>query len=452
MMTRRAVLFSGAAAQVRPPQAKAPAPPRRPNVIVILGDDLGSADVGFQGAKDIATPNIDRIARGGVRFTNAYVSHPFCSPTRAGLMTGRYQQRFGHENNPVYDPNDHVQGLPTDQATLAQVLSDAGYSTGIVGKWHLGAAPEMHPLKRGFREQFGFIGGGHDYFKAGGADERREYFIPLERDGRPVAESEYLTDALSREASAFVRRHARDPFFLYLTYNAPHTPQQATDKYLNRFPGIPGARRRNYAAMIGALDDGVGRLLDIIDDLKLASDTLVFFLSDNGGPVGVNGSSNHPLRGAKGQLYEGGIRVPFAARWTGRLPAGKDYRQPVISLDIFPTAAALAGAKVPAGVKLDGVDLLPHLDGRTKRPPHERLFWRTGGGVSFAVREGRYKLYRDAAGAQLYDLEADAGETKDLAAERQQVFERLDRARVAWNRDLMPPRFEGLAAAGRKKK
>ncbi len=429
----------------------AAAPRRGPNIIVILADDLGYADVGFTGVKDIPTPNIDRIAQGGVRFTNGYVSHPFCSPTRAGLMTGRYQQRFGHENNPRYDPTDHVAGLPTDQVTLPQVLSEAGYRTGIVGKWHLGATPEMHPLRRGFREQFGFIGGGHNYFKAGGADDKREYFIPLQRDGKPVAESEYLTDALSREASAFVRRHAKDPFFLYLAYNAPHTPQQASEKYLDRFPTIDPKMRRYYDAMVSGIDDGVGRLLETLSELKLDRDTLIFFLSDNGGPVGINGSSNAPLRGAKGQLYEGGIHVPFAARWTGRLPAGKDYTEPVISLDIFPTAAALAGAKLPAGLKLDGVNLMPHITGTQKRPPHERLFWRTGGGAQYAVREGRYKLYRNTEGAQLYDLETDIGETRDLAAARKDVFERLDRAREAWNKELIPPRFESPRPAGKKK-
>ena len=445
LLTRRSLLHGAAAL----PLAAAPRP--RPNVIVILADDLGYADVGFTGAKDIPTPNIDRIARAGVRFTNAYVSHPFCSPTRAGLMTGRYQQRFGHENNPRYDPNDRVSGLPVDQVALPRVLSEAGYATGIVGKWHLGAAPEMHPLRRGFREQFGFIGGGHEYFKAGGVDETREYFIPFQRDGKPVAESEYLTDALSCEAGAFVRRHARDPFFLYLAYNAPHTPQQVTEKYLGRFAGIQDPRRRNYAAMISAMDDGIGGLLDTIDELKLGADTLIFFLSDNGGPVGINGSSNQPFRGAKGTLYEGGIRVPFAARWTGRLAADKVYNEPVISLDIFPTAVALAGAKSPASVKLDGVDLMPHLTGKAKRPPHERLFWRTGGGVQYAVREGRYKLYRNQDGAQLYDLEADPGETRDVAADHKDVFERLERAREDWNKELKPPLFESPRPAGKKK-
>src|SRR5439155_5961358 len=191
---------------------------RRPNIIVVLADDLGYADVGFQGAKDIPTPNLDRLAESGIRCTSGYVSHPFCSPTRAGLMTGRYQQRFGHENNPKYDPSDLVAGLPVTETTVAQVLRDAGYATGHVGKWHLGAAPQHHPLKRGFTESFGFLGGGHDYFKAQMSADAREYLIPIQRDGKPVEEKEYLTDAFSREACAFVRRHASDPFFLYLAF------------------------------------------------------------------------------------------------------------------------------------------------------------------------------------------------------------------------------------------
>lgn len=213
-MNRRTFLRTAAGAGLLRPLEGAG---RRPNIIVILADDLGYADVGFTGCKDFATPHIDRLARTGVRFTSACVSHPFCSPTRAGLMTGRYQHRFGHESNPIYDPQNEVAGLPTTEITIANVLSDAGYVTGQVGKWHLGAAPKFHPLRRGFREQFGFIGGGHDYFKAETDNPKaREYLIPIERNGKPVSESEYLTDAFSREAEAFVRRHAQDPFFLYL--------------------------------------------------------------------------------------------------------------------------------------------------------------------------------------------------------------------------------------------
>jgi arylsulfatase A-like enzyme len=422
---------------------------RRPNVLIILADDMGYADASFQGCKDIPTPHLDRLARGGVRFASGCVSHPFCSPTRAGLMTGRYQQRFGHENNPKYDPADEVSGLPVSETTVAQVMRDAGYRTGHVGKWHLGAAPKFHPLRRGFQESFGFIGGGHDYFRAG--DPSKEYTIPIQRDGQAVEEPEYLTDAFSREAEAFIRRHKADPFFLYLAYNTPHTPQQAPDKYLDRFANIEDKKRRYYNAMVSALDDGAGRVLGALNELKLDRDTLVFFLSDNGGPIDVNGSHNTPLRGAKGQVYEGGIRVPFVMRWTGHLPAGKVYHEPAISLDIFPTAAAVAGARTPAN--LDGVNLLPHLEGKVKTPPHQRLFWRTGGGTAWAVREERYKLVKvGAAEPELYDLDDDIGETTDLAASRQEVTKRLLAAHEDWNRQMIPPRFESPNPAGKQGK
>ena len=424
---------------------------RRPNILLIVADDLGYADVGFNGCKDFATPNIDSIAKSGVRFTNGYVSHPFCSPTRSGLMTGRYQQRYGYENNPKYDPRDEIYGVPLSETMLPQTLSAAGYSTGIVGKWHLGAAPKFHPMKRGFQEMFGFIGGGHDYFKAEMEGDPKEYFIPIQRNGKPVEEKEYLTEAFSREASAFIRRHPKDPFFLYLAYNCPHTPQQVSDKYLERYKHLKDPKRRLYAAMMSAMDDGIGQVLAAVREQKLDSGTLIFFFSDNGGPIDVNGSSNAPLRAGKGSVYDGGIRVPFAARWTGRLPAGKQFHHPVISLDIFPTAAALAGAKLPAGKKLDGVDLMPHLLGAATKPPHERLFWRMGGGVAFAVREGNYKLVKTADGTQIYDLDKDIGETKDLAATHPEVLKRLDNAREQWNKELIAPLFEGLREPKKKR-
>ncbi|MFB3825858.1 MAG: sulfatase-like hydrolase/transferase [Bryobacteraceae bacterium] len=440
-MRRREFLSLGAAAAL--------APARKPNVIVILADDLGYADVGFQGCKDIPTPNLDRLAASGVRFTNACVSHPFCSPTRAGLMTGRYQQRFGHENNPRYDPNDRVAGLPLKEITFPQVMKTAGYRTGIVGKWHLGATPEFHPMRRGFDEMFGFIGGGHDYYKAEMEGNPREYLIPIERDGKPVVERAHLTDAFSREASAFVRRHRGDPFFLYLAYNAPHTPLQPEEKWLARVKHIEDETRRKYAAMICGVDDGVGRLMSTLRETGLERDTLVFFLSDNGGPVAVTHSSNHPLRGAKGQVYEGGVRVPFVMRWTGTLPAGKVYSQQAISLDILPTAAAVAGAQTPG---IDGVNLLPHLSGKSAAPPHERLFFRRGGGEGWAVKESRYKLVKETGGEpQLFDLEKDIGETTDIGAAQPAVRDRLLRAYQQWNRELIPPLFESPRPAQKKK-
>jgi arylsulfatase A-like enzyme len=450
-LNRREWLAAAGASAVSRTFGAPEATANRPNFVIILADDLGYADVGFQGAKDIPTPNLDALAKSGVRFANGYVSHAFCSPTRAGLMTGLYQQRFGHENNPRYDRRDDVAGLPTDQVTLPQVLKNAGYATGLVGKWHLGAHPKFHPMKRGFTEMFGFLGGGHDYFKQELTGDPREYLIPIERDGQPVAEPEYLTDALSREACRFVERRKPDEsFFLYLAYNAPHTPLQVDQARLAKFGHIADEKRRAYGAMISAVDDGVGRLMKTLEQQGRDRDTLVVFLSDNGGPVSVTNCSNGPLRGAKGQVWEGGIRVPFVARWTRKLKAGSTYSHPVCSIDLLPTFAGLAGGKAPGG--LDGCDLMPHLLGTNKSAPHERLFWRTGGGAQYAVREGRWKLVRMGdSPPQLFDLDADAGETRDRAGEQPQVLARLDAARADWNRQLIPPLFESPRPANQKK-
>ena len=425
---------------------------RRPNVVVILADDYGYADVGFNGCKDIPTPHIDSLAAHGVRCTSGYVSHPFCSPTRAGLMAGRYQQRFGHENNPAWLPEDTKVGLPLTQVTVADVLARAGYVTGAVGKWHLGAAPCFHPNERGFREYFGFLGGGHIYLpdSKGGV----EYNAPLLRNNTPQEFRGYMTDLLTDEAVAFIGRNKAGPFYLYLAYNAVHTPLQAPEKYLSRFPGIADDKRRSYAAMTSAMDDGVGRVLAALREHELERDTLVFFFSDNGGPITVVPCSNAPLRGGKGQVFEGGVRVPFVVQWRGRLPERAVYKEPVISLDVFPTAAAAAGAKLPDALKLDGVNILPHLAGEIKTPPHDRLFWRSGGGVAWAVREGPYKLLKQGKDGvpQLFDLNSDIGETKDLIGEHADVAARLQKAYDVWNAELVPPLFESPRPAAKAKR
>jgi arylsulfatase A-like enzyme len=423
---------------------------KRPNVIVILADDLGYADVGFNGCKDIPTPHIDSLAQHGVRCTNGYVSHPFCSPTRAGLLTGRYQHRFGHENNPAWLPDDPDIGLPLDQITLPQVLQKAGYVTGAIGKWHLGAHPKFHPNERGFTEYFGFLGGGHIYIP--GSKGGVEYTVPVLRNKTPTDEKEYMTDALAREAAAFVTKHKGDPFFLYLAFNAVHTPLQAPEKYLSRFSKITDQRRRTYAAMTSAMDDGIGQVLAAVKDAGIEKDTMIWFFSDNGGPPpNVAPTDNTPLRGHKGQVLEGGVRVPFAVQWRGHLPEGAVFAQPVISLDVFATTAALAGAQTPPDRKLDSVNLLPHLLGETKTPPHDWLHWRTGGGSAWAVRNGQYKLVHLAAGAeQLYDLDADIAEAKNVAAEMPDIVEQLRKGHDAWNAEMIAPRFESPRPPAKK--
>ncbi|MFM8892986.1 MAG: sulfatase-like hydrolase/transferase, partial [Planctomycetia bacterium] len=331
------------------PAAPAAAAARRPNILVIVADDLGYADPGFQGGRDIPTPNLDALAAGGVRCTSGYVSGPYCSPTRAGLLTGRYQQRFGHEFNPGPPSAANIQvGLPPAEVTLADALRGAGYKTGLVGKWHLGHADRFLPQNRGFEEFFGFLGGAHSYLPAGRRDEGP---TAIYRGREPVPEPEYLTRAFAREAVAFIDRHRTEPFFLLLTFNAVHGPLEKPADDAGRFASIQDGRRRTYASMLAELDTGVGRVLDAVARAGLTDDTLVVFISDNGGPPG-NASDNGRLRGHKASTWEGGIRVPFVVRWPGHLPAGATYDRPVIQLDVFPTALAAAGVAVPEGVRL----------------------------------------------------------------------------------------------------
>ncbi len=330
----------------------AEAPARKPNILLIVGDDMGYGDVGFHGCKDIPTPNLDALAAAGVRFTNGYVSGPYCSPTRAGLLTGRYQQRFGHE----FNPGTGKDGLPLTETTLADRLKAAGYVTGIVGKWHLGNLPAMHPQQRGFDEFFGFLGGSHSYLTTGG----------ILRGTQPVKEMDYTTDAFGREAQAFIAKHKTEPWFLYLAFNAVHTPMQATDGRLAKFPNIADPRRRTYDAMMLAMDEAIGGVRKKLLESGQEENTLVCFISDNGGPTmkgtTTNGSSNAPLRGSKRTTLEGGIRVPFIVSWKGKLKPGV-FDQPAIQLDLTATALAAAGVTIQPEWQLDGVNLLPYLTG-----------------------------------------------------------------------------------------
>ncbi|MEN6495146.1 MAG: sulfatase [Thermoguttaceae bacterium] len=424
-------------------------PAKPPNIVILLADDLGYGDLGFQGGKDIPTPHVDSLAANGVRFTNGYVSGPYCSPTRAGLITGRYQTRFGHEFNPAGE-----RGLPKRETTIADRLKAAGYATGLVGKWHLGATPELRPQKRGFDEFFGFHGGAHVYF----AEQSQTIF----RGDSPVVEKEYLTDAFAREAVSFIDRHQSHPFFLYLAFNAVHTPMHATDARLKRFASIQDEQRRTYAAMLSALDEAVGRVLDKLRASGLEENTLIFFFSDNGGPTmpttTINGSSNAPLRGSKRTTLEGGVHVPFVLQWKGKLPAGRVYRQPVIQLDVLPTALAAAGVPAKASWKLDGVNLLPYLEETQLGTPHDSLYWRMG--PQRAIRKGDWKLVQYDVNAdlktaesgvasrsgwptvtspRLYNVAEDVGETWDLATAHPEKVQELDAAWQAWNKELATP-------------
>ena len=417
---------------------------KKPNVIVIVGDDLGWSSISAQGS-DIATPNIDSIGKNGVRFTNGYVSCPVCSPTRAGLNTGRYQQRFGHEFNPgPAGQAEDVFGLPLTEKTFANYMKELGYATGMVGKWHLGYKPELVPTKRGFDEFFGFLGGAHSYI-----DSKADAANPIMRGTQAVEEKEYLTDAFSREAVKFIDGHAASPFFLYLTYNAVHTPMHVAERLNSKFAHITDQKRRTFATMLTALDEGVGQVLAKLREKKIEDDTLVFFITDNGGPTQANTSTNAPLRGVKGQVYDGGIRVPFLAQWKSTLPKGKVYEQPVIALDLLPTAVAAAGGKVAAG--LDGVDLTPYVTGKAKGSPHSALYWRFG--AQSAIRQGDWKLVRTATGGpELYNLKADVGESKNLADAEPERLKSMLAAYDAWDKQLMEPKWNTRRQGAQKAK
>jgi arylsulfatase A-like enzyme len=438
---------------------------RQPNIIVILADDLGYGDVGVYGSELIETPHIDALAAAGALVTSGYVAAAVCSPSRAGLLTGRYPQRFG------YHFNDNVRpGLPVDQPILASRLKASGYATGIVGKWQLGMDDGRYPLDKGFDEFFGFAS--RSVFidpDAPGVENWSPRPIPKQRPpifrGREVVEErEYLTDALTREAVDFIDRQRDRPFFLYLAHYAPHVPLQATAKYLDRYRHISDPGQRVFAAMVSAVDDSVGAVTARLEALDLAEDTLVFFLSDNGCALYTRGAcTNRPLNGGKRYQHEGGVRVPFIVRWPARLAPGTVYDHPVSALDIVPTALAAAGA-THAEVALDGVDVSPYLSGEIEAPPHEQLFWRVGPNV--AVREGNWKLWRvniagDAArelapGALLtdwvapdgsphgqhtllYDLSDDIGEARNVADRHPAVVERLNGAIERWSAGLPSP-------------
>jgi arylsulfatase B len=427
------------------------AEPTRPNILFIVADDLGYGELGSYGGKEIPTPNLDRLAAEGLRFTQGYVTASFCAPSRAALLTGRYQTRFGYEGNPVGALNsDPKIGLPLAQRTVADRLRGAGYATGLVGKWHLGGTPAFHPQRRGFDEFFGFLHEGHTYvappwkgvtswlrrtaLPGGGkgrwtspdghivwtthmGNNEPDYNAdnPLLRDSQPVNETAHLTDAFTREACDFISRHRAQPFFLYLAYNAVHSPLQADNGYLEKFRHIPDIHRRIFAALLAQLDDSVGAVLARLRETGLERDTLVVFLSDNGGATRELTSSNAPLRGEKGSFFEGGIRVPFLVRWPARLPAGRVVDTPVISMDTTATALATAGLALnPAN---DGIDLLPLF--ATAAPAERTFYWRAGHRA--ALRQGPWKIVREAVGGkpgpwQLYNLTADIGEKSDLAA------------------------------------
>jgi arylsulfatase A-like enzyme len=413
----------------------------KPNILVIVSDDQGYVDVGFQGSKDVVTPNLDKLAASGVRCTSGYASHPFCSPTRAGLLTGRYQARFGHEFNPVYDPLDTNEGLPLSEKLLPQYLKEAGYTTGWIGKWHLGSSPSHTPWQRGFDQTYGFIGGGHRF--TGWTPNQRQYTLPLTRNGQETQDvPAHLTLAFGDESAAFVRRNKEKPWMLYLAFNAPHTPHEPTAERESKFAHIVDPQRRRCLAQVSLLDDAVGKLLVALEESEQTQRTLVFFFGDNGGQNKL-GADNGPLRDGKGSLYEGGVRVPYIVSWPGTLPSSTTFDHPVMSFDAFATALAAAGVSMPTNKTYDSVNLVPYLKGENKSSPHVSLHWRNSR-FGTAIREGDWKLVVPLnKPAELYQVSNEIGEKTDLASEHPDVATRLTASIATWEKELAPPAFLG---------
>ena len=411
----------------------------RPNILVIVADDMGYADCGLQGCTDVPTPNIDSLANSGVRFTNGYATGCVCSPSRAGLVSGRYQERCGHDSNPHGNF-----GLDLKETTIAQRMKAAGYATGITGKWHLGEQKPQMPLARGFDEFYGIL-------PHGIAAEKKGSGVPVYCGWDRVDTPADHTVTFGEEALAFLERHHSQPWFLYLPFTAVHAPHVAPEGYLRKFSHIESPQRRQLCAMISVMDDQIGLVLAKLRELKQEEKTLIFFVSDNGGPTSRT-VHNGPLRGGKWTVWEGGIRVPFAVQWKGRIASGRTLDTPVIQLDVLPTALAAAGVAVEPQWGLDGVNLLPLLEGRTDKLPREALFWRFG--VQFAVRQGDWKLLKPSLHDTplLVNLANDIGETKDLSAEHPEKVKQLTALWDKWNAQNIPPRWEDQRWNGQEDK
>lgn len=416
---------------------------KQPNVILIYTDDHGWPDVGPQGIyDDLKTPHLDALAKSGVRATNGYSSAPQCIPSRAGLMTGKYQNRFGVEAN-----GKELAGFDKE-LTVAERLKKVGYTTAQIGKWHLGKGSEIGD--HGFDVFYNKNGNIPAW---GNFNEKGETFPT-----KQVPHTEYHLDACSGAALAFIRRQKKNPFFLYLAYRAPHVPLDAPQKHLDRFPDEMPERRRQALAMIASMDDGVGAIVAELKTLGLTEDTLIFYIGDNGAPLkihkvdapgggpGWDGSVNEPLNGEKGMLTEGGIRVPFLISWPGTIPAGQTYDHPVIALDATVTALHLGGLK-PEG--LDGVNLIPHLTGENKAAPHDVLHWRWLG--QSALRKGKWKYLRGDSREYLFDLEVDKEESKNLLAANPDIVKDMKAELTTWVSELSPPGFGDQGNAGMSK-
>lgn len=458
---------------------------RKPNIVIIMADDLGKTDIGLYGSPPIETPNIDAIGKNGVTFTEGYITSPICAPSRAGMLTGRYQQRFGFE----YQPHDRYpknllelfvyknfiakgdwlvadqyrfpdfeetlkNGLPPSEIILPELLKKKGYSTGIIGKWHLGAGDHTIPSNRGFDYQYGFYEA-YSLYMADTSDpnvinQRHSDFsdpfiwgkgrtgnCAIRRNHDVIEEKFYLTDRIADESIKFMEEHESEPFFLYVPFLAPHTPFQATKSYFDKLGHIKDRNKRVYNAMIWQMDDAVGRIMDALDSLGLTDNTIVFFLSDNGGATYTHATDNAPLKGGKFTNFEGGLNIPFMMQWKGKSISGTSGSSPVISLDIMKTICDSLGIDgFPK--ELDGKNIFSSLDSVT---PARDLFWRSG--YNKAVRSGKWKLVKDdmSGNVVLYDLSSDKNERIDLSAERPETVDSLIQLHKEWEKGTVDPKW-----------
>lgn len=463
----------------------------KPNIILITADDLGLTDISLYGSPHLTSRHLDRLGAEGVVCTEGYATSPICSPSRAGTLTGRYQQRFGYELQPQsrypknrmeyyvfkhfidtdnWKVNHNVsypdaeaqkkQGIPPAEYTLAELLDAAGYATAMMGKWHVGHHERLVPTARGFDEMYGFYEAftlfadttapnivnhqhsdfSNDYIWGKG----RQGLWAIRRNEKVIEEDRYLTTGIAEETVRFIEEHQDESFFAYVPFNAPHTPFQATKKYYDQFAHVEDRNKRVYYAMIQALDDAVGRIVQTVDSLGLAENTLICFASDNGGATYTQATTNHPLAGGKMTLFEGGINVPFIMRWPGTLPAGTTYRRPVSLMDFFATGTENAGIPLPEDRVFDGVNLIPYLTDEEAGSPHEALYWRSH--TNRAIRKGKWKLiYDEKAGYDLlFDLENDKSETTNLAEQYPQVVKELKAEVKAWEQELDNPRWPNI--------
>ena len=418
----------------------------KPNIVLLFADDAGYADFGFQGSRKFKTPHLDRLAKSGVRLSQFYVTASVCGPSRAGLLTGKYQQRFGFEENNVpgimskssrFTGED--MGLPLDIPTMGNHLQKLGYRTAVFGKWHQGEADRYHPLKRGFDEFYGFRGGARSFFPYP-VEKLPNRGRWIERGFLDFKEHEgYLTDVLADEACDFIERSKDGPFFAYVSFNAVHTPMEPDQKDKDEFAQLKG-KRRQVAQMTLSLDRACGQIINKLKELGLDDNTLVVFSNDNGGPTGQNGSSNYPFSGTKGTQLEGGIRVPGIMVWPGKLPAGSVYEHPLSTLDLLPTFVK-AGGGAPSSIEgLDGVDIVPYLQGVNKERPHQTLCWKMENRGT--IRDGDWKLMRfPDRPAELYNLVEDPGEQNNLAAAHPEMVKALFKKLFAWELELERPLF-----------